>query len=386
MPAPEAKPGTQKQSVVSELNTPAADAARAERTENVLSGDEILHASDRSKVMERYRKHERKELSDMGIDADKLDEELDALGDDDAAERPEGEEEEHELEAPEDEEEAGAKKPEDTDEKVAAKDEEAVAAEPEDDEGYDLDDILTVKIPVKIDGVEGEATVADMQKSYQFQGHLTRKLQEVARTQADLQNYAQQIAVEKQRIDHEFKEYEEQLFSPEEIKTRQRDRERVAQEQQNAYSNTFLQCRTLLYQRHPDADQLDYDPGFVEFRQKEAPLVNEQMLARYGPGVFFPAVDLLLTSYKRITALENELKGVKTTKESVKTERVNELKAREAQQREQKKKTSKDVKPSTTKTDSGGDDSSDSDGGRNYVRKMKENRFRLQGLTPQKAP
>ena len=62
MPAPEAKPGTQKQSVVSELNTPAADAARAERTENVLSGDEILHASDRSKVMERYRKHERKRL------------------------------------------------------------------------------------------------------------------------------------------------------------------------------------------------------------------------------------------------------------------------------------------------------------------------------------
>jgi hypothetical protein len=385
MPAPEAKPGTQKQSVVSELNTPAADAARAERTEDVLSGDEILHASDRSKVMERYRQHERKELSDMGIDADKLDEELDALGDGDE-EKPEGEEEEHAAETPEDEEEVAAKKPEDADKEVADGEEEGDEAEPEDAKGYKLDDILAVRVPVKIDGVEGEATVADMQKSYQLQGHLTRKLQEVARTQADLQNYAQQVTAAKAQVEAEFKEYEEQLFSPEEIKARQRDRERVAQEQQNAYSNTFLQCRTLLYQRHPDADQLDYDPGFVEFRQKEAPLVNEQMLARYGPGVFFPAVDLLLTSYKRITALENELKGVKTTKESVKTERVNELKAREAQQREQKKKTSKDVKPSTTKTDTGGDDSSDSDGGRNYVRKMKENRFRLQGLTPQKAP
>jgi len=386
MATPAAKPGTQKQSVVSDLNTPAVDAARAERTEDVLSGDEILHASDRSKVMERYRKHERKELSDMGIDADKLDEELDALGDDDTAERPEGEEEEHDTDAPEDEEKVDAEKPEDADEKVADKDEEAVEAKQEDDEGYDLDDILTVKIPVKIDGVEGEATVADMQKSYQLQGHLTRKLQEVARTQADLQQYAQQVAAAKQRIDQEFKEYEEQLFSPEEIKVRQRDRERVAQEQQNAYSNTFLQCRTLLYQRHPDADQLDYDPGFVEFRQKEAPLVNEQMLARYGPGVFFPAVDLLLTSYKRITALENELKGVKTTKDSVKTERVSELKAREAQQREQKKKTSKDVKPSTTRTEVSGDETSNSDGGRNYVRQMKEKRFRLQGLTPQKTP
>ena len=109
------------------------------------------------------------------------------------------------------------------------------------------------------------------------------------------------------------------------------------------------------------------------------------MLSRYGPGVFFPAVDLLLTSYKRITALENELKGVKTTKDSVKTERVSELKAREAQQREQKKKTSADVKPSTSRVETGGDDSSDSDGGRNYVRKMKENRFRLQGLAP-KSP
>ena len=384
MAVPAAKPGTQKQSVVSELNTPAADQDRAERTDDIQSGDEILQASDRSKVLERYRKHERKELSDMGIDADKLDEELDALGDEDADEKPEGEEEEHDLEAPEEEEEAD--KPEDADAKVADKDEEAVEAKQEDGEEYDLDDILTVKIPVKIDGVEGEATVADMQKSYQLQGHLTRKLQEVARTQADLQTYAQQVAAARQQVDREFKEYEEQLFSPEEIKVRQRDRERAAQEQQNAYSNTFLQCRTLLYQRHPDADQLDYDPGFVEFRQKEAPLVNEQMLSRYGPGVFFPAVDLLLTSYKRITALENELKGVKTTKDSVKTERVNELKAREAQQREQKKKTSKDVKPSTTRTEKGGDESSDSDGGRNYVRKMKENRFRLQGLTPQKTP
>jgi len=385
MATPAAKPGTQKQSVVSDLNTPAVDAARAERTEDVLSGDEILHASDRSKVMERYRKHERKELSDMGIDADKLDEELDALGDGDE-EKPEGEEEEHDTDAPEDEEKVDTEKPEDADEKVADGEEETGEAEPTDTRGYKLDEILTAKIPVKIDGVEGEATVADMQKSYQLQGHLTRKLQEVARTQADLQNYAQQVAAAKQKVEQEFKEYEEQLFSPEEIKVRQRDRERVAQEQQNAYSNTFLQCRTLLYQRHPDADQLDYDPGFVEFRQKEAPLVNEQMLARYGPGVFFPAVDLLLTSYKRITALENELKGVKTTKDSVKTERVSELKAREAQQRELKKKTSKDVKPSTTRTEVSGDETSNSDGGRNYVRQMKEKRFRLQGLTPPKTP
>jgi hypothetical protein len=379
---PPKEEGTQHP-IESALNNPEKDAARAEATDNVQSGDETYKASDRNALLARYKKYERKELKDLGVDPDEMDKALDELGKDE-------EEEEHELEGEQtqdetEESEGGDKEP--AEEKVDVAEEEGDEPEPDAEEAapLDIDKILSAKIPIKVDGVEGEATVEDLRKSYQLQGHLTRQLQEVAKTRNDLQIYAQQVQAAKAQMENEFKDYEEQLFSPEEIKVRQRERDRVTQEQRNAYSNQFLQCRTLLYQRHPDADQLDYDPAFVEFRQKEAPLVNEQMLSTYGPGVFFPAIDLLLTTYKKIKTLENELKGAKTAKDSLKTERVKELKAREAQQREQKKKTSADVKPSTSRVETGGDDSSDSDGGRNYVRKMKENRFRLQGLAP-KSP
>jgi hypothetical protein len=369
--------------IESALNNPENDAARAEATDNVQSGDETYKASDRNALLARYKKYERQELKNLGVDPDEMDKALDELGKDEEEEEhePEGEQAQDATEGSEGEGEEPAE------EKVAAEKEEGDESEPDAEEAapLDIDKILSAKIPIKVDGVEGEATVEDLRKSYQLQGHLTRQLQEVAKTRNDLQIYAQQVQAAKAQMENEFKDYEEQLFSPEEIKVRQRERDRVTQEQRNAYSNQFLQCRTLLYQRHPDADQLDYDPAFVEFRQKEAPLVNEQMLSTYGPGVFFPAIDLLLTTYKKIKTLENELKGAKTAKDSLKTERVKELKAREAQQREQKKKTSADVKPSTSRVETGGDDSSDSDGGRNYVRKMKENRFRLQGLAP-KSP
>jgi len=379
---PPKEEGTQHP-IESALNNPENDKARADATDNIQSGDETYKASDRDALLARYKKYERKELKDLGVDPDEMDKALDELGKDE-------EEEEHELEGEQtqdetEESEGGDKEP--AEEKVDVAEEEGDEPEPDAEEAapLDIDKILSVKVPIKVDGVEGEATVEDLRKSYQLQGHLTRQLQEVAKTRNDIQIYAQQVQAAKTQMENEFKEYEEQLFSPEEIKVRQRDRERVAQEQRNAYSNQFLQCRTLLYQRHPDADQIDYDPEFVEFRQKEAPLVNEQMLSAYGPGVFFPAIDLLLTTFKKIKTLENELKGAKTAKDSLKTERVKELKAREAQQREQKKKTSADVKPSTSRVEPVGDDSSNSDGGRNYVRKMKENRFRLQGLTP-KSP
>ena len=369
--------------IESALNNPENDAARAEATDNVQSGDETYKASDRNALLARYKKYERQELKNLGVDPDEMDKALDELGKDEEEEEhePEGEQAQDATEGSEGEGEEPAE------EKVAAEKEEGDESEPDAEEAapLDIDKILSAKIPIKVDGVEGEATVEDLRKSYQLQGHLTRQLQEVAKTRNDLQIYAQQVQAAKAQMENEFKDYEEQLFSPEEIKVRQRERDRVTQEQRNAYSNQFLQCRTLLYQRHPDADQLDYDPAFVEFRQKEAPLVNEQMLSAYGPGVFFPAIDLLLTTFKKIKTLENELKGAKTAKDSLKTERVKELKAREAQQREQKKKTSADVKPSTSRVETGGDDSSDSDGGRNYVRKMKENRFRLQGLAP-KSP
>jgi len=369
--------------IESALNNPENDAARAEATDNVQSGDETYKASDRNALLARYKKYERQELKNLGVDPDEMDKALDELGKDEEEEEhePEGEQAQDATEGFEGEGEEPAE------EKVAAEKEEGDESEPDAEEAapLDIDKNLSVKVPIKVDGVEGEATVEDLRKSYQLQGHLTRQLQEVAKTRNDLQIYAQQVQAAKAQMENEFKDYEEQLFSPEEIKVRQRERDRVTQEQRNAYSNQFLQCRTLLYQRHPDADQLDYDPAFVEFRQKEAPLVNEQMLSTYGPGVFFPAIDLLLTTYKKIKTLENELKGAKTAKDSLKTERVKELKAREAQQREQKKKTSADVKPSTSRVETGGDDSSDSDGGRNYVRKMKENRFRLQGLAP-KSP
>jgi len=369
--------------IESALNNPENDAARAEATDNVQSGDETYKASDRNALLARYKKYERQELKNLGVDPDEMDKALDELGKDEEEEEhePEGEQAQDATEGSEGEGEEPAE------EKVAAEKEEGDESEPDAEEAapLDIDKILSAKIPIKVDGVEGEATVEDLRKSYQLQGHLTRQLQEVAKTRNDLQIYAQQVQAAKAQMENEFKDYEEQLFSPEEIKVRQRERDRVTQEQRNAYSNQFLQCRTLLYQRHPDADQLDYDPAFVEFRQKEAPLVNEQMLSTYGPGVFFPAIDLLLTTFKKIKTLENELKGAKTAKDSLERERVKELKAREAQQREQKKKTSADVKPSTSRVETGGDDSSDSDGGRNYVRKMKENRFRLQGLAP-KSP
>ena len=309
--------------IESALNNPENDAARAEATDNVQSGDETYKASDRNALLARYKKYERQELKNLGVDPDEMDKALDELGKDEEEEEhePEGEQAQDATEGSEGEGEEPAE------EKVAAEKEEGDESEPDAEEAapLDIDKILSAKIPIKVDGVEGEATVEDLRKSYQLQGHLTRQLQEVAKTRNDLQIYAQQVQAAKAQMENEFKDYEEQLFSPEEIKVRQRERDRVTQEQRNAYSNQFLQCRTLLYQRHPDADQLDYDPAFVEFRQKEAPLVNEQMLSTYGPGVFFPAIDLLLTTYKKIKTLENELKGAKTAKDSLKTERVKEL-------------------------------------------------------------
>ena len=174
-----------------ELNTPVEDGLEAD--------SDIISSRDRDVFLKQYQEHERSELRDQGFDEDEIrailgedtedetekagepggdqgKEEKEEVGegegeggDDeksgDEAEKGEGGEDE--KEGSEGEDQSGGGKP--------AED----AAEKKEAEHRELkpEEILQVKIPVKIDGKDGEVTIAELQKSYQVQGHLTRQLQ-----------------------------------------------------------------------------------------------------------------------------------------------------------------------------------------------------------------
>ncbi|MFA5409652.1 MAG: hypothetical protein WC343_12855, partial [Bacilli bacterium] len=294
-------------------------------------------------------------------------------GDDEkpGGEAEEGEGGEDEKEGSEGEDQSGGGKP--------AED----AAEKEEAEHRELkpEDVLQVKIPVKIDGKDGEVTIAELQKSYQVQGHLTRQLQQVASYKQQLDNVGAQLQAKARELDEQFRAYEEQLFTPEEVQQRKARRDREQSERGLQYQNLFTQCRNTLYQRHPDADNLDYDPDFATFRAKSVPFLNEQLLTSFGPGVFFPAMDLAMSYYKDVKKCMEALQQAQDATTSFKKEREAELAKREKEQRAGKKK-AKDVKPSTVEK-KGGDEDDEAENpasNRDYVRSLAKKRLAAQGL------
>ena len=374
-----------------ELNTPV---------ENGLEADsDIISSRDRDVFLKQYQEHERSELRDQGFDEDEIrailgedtedetekagepggdqgkeeKEEVDEGGDDERSgdEAEEGEGGENEKEGSEGEDQSGGGKP--------AED----AAEKEEAEHRELkpEDVLQVKIPVKIDGKDGEVTIAELQKSYQVQGHLTRQLQQVAAYKQQLDNVGAQLQAKARELDEQFRAYEEQLFTPEEVQQRKARRDREQAERGLQYQNLFMQCRNTLYQRHPDADNLDYDPDFVDFRAKNMPFLNEQLLNNYGPGVFFPAMDIAMSYYKDVKKCMEALQQAQDATTSFKKEREAELAKREKEQRAGKKK-AKDVKPSTVEK-KGGDEDDEAENpasNRDYVRSLAKKRLAAQGL------
>lgn len=378
-----------------ELNTPAEDGLEAD--------SDIISSRDRDVFLKQYQEHERSELRDQGFDEDEIrailgedtedetekagepggdqgKEEKEEVGegegeggDDeksgDEAEKGEGGEDE--KEGSEGEDQSGGGKP--------AED----AAEKKEAEHRELkpEEILQVKIPVKIDGKDGEVTIAELQKSYQVQGHLTRQLQQVAAYKQQLDNVGAQLQAKARELDEQFRAYEEQLFTPEEVQQRKARRDREQAERGLQYQNLFMQCRNTLYQRHPDADNLDYDPDFVDFRAKNMPFLNEQLLNNYGPGVFFPAMDLAMSYYKDVKKCMEALQQAQDATTSFKKEREAELAKREKEQRAEKKK-AKDVKPSTVEK-KGGDEDDEAENpasNRDYVRSLAKKRLAAQGL------
>jgi hypothetical protein len=378
-----------------ELNTPAEDGLEAD--------SDIISSRDRDVFLKQYQEHERSELRDQGFDEDEIrailgedtedetekagepggeqgKEEKEEVGegegeggDDeksgDEAEKGEGGEDE--KEGSEGEDQSGGGKP--------AED----AAEKKEAEHRELkpEEILQVKIPVKIDGKDGEVTIAELQKSYQVQGHLTRQLQQVAAYKQQLDNVGAQLQAKARELDEQFRAYEEQLFTPEEVQQRKARRDREQAERGLQYQNLFMQCRNTLYQRHPDADNLDYDPDFVDFRAKNMPFLNEQLLNNYGPGVFFPAMDIAMSYYKDVKKCMEALQQAQDATTSFKKEREAELAKREKEQRAEKKK-AKDVKPSTVEK-KGGDEDDEAENpasNRDYVRSLAKKRLAAQGL------
>ena len=378
-----------------ELNTPVEDGLEAD--------SDIISSRDRDVFLKQYQEHERSELRDQGFDEDEIrailgedtedetekagepggdqgKEEKEEVGegegeggDDeksgDEAEKGEGGEDE--KEGSEGEDQSGGGKP--------AED----AAEKKEAEHRELkpEEILQVKIPVKIDGKDGEVTIAELQKSYQVQGHLTRQLQQVAAYKQQLDNVGAQLQAKARELDEQFRAYEEQLFTPEEVQQRKARRDREQAERGLQYQNLFMQCRNTLYQRHPDADNLDYDPDFVDFRAKNMPFLNEQLLNNYGPGVFFPAMDIAMSYYKDVKKCMEALQQAQDATTSFKKEREAELAKREKEQRAGKKK-AKDVKPSTVEK-KGGDEDDEAENpasNRDYVRSLAKKRLAAQGL------
>ena len=351
-----------------------------------MEESEVVAGSDaRDSIVGRYRQFEKEELKRQGYTEDEIklmvgteDESEDEEKKPDDADAKEGDEDVSEDEEKEPE---GEKKTE-PDGGDAGKAE--AEHEPEPDREPDrreltVEEILPVKVKVKVNGQESEVTVAELQKNYQIAGHLTQQLQQVAAMRGQVEVAAAELERRKQEIEQEYTNLEERIFSEEEIAQRKRDRSKKADDQRNALAQQWMYCKGVLLSRHADADTLDYDPEFNEFRQKVAPFINEQLLKEHGPSVFFPMWDMVLQHYKDFRSLWGALQQANNATTSFKKEREEVLNRRESEQRAQKKKAA-DVKPSTRGEDISEGDDEDTGDSKEYTRKMARDRLRKQGL------
>lgn len=71
--------------------------------------------------------------------------------------------------------------------------------EPVEPEYFDLDSFKDKKVKVKIDGVEGEATLQDLIKGYQTDRHLTQKGQKIAEERRKLEEFKAEMLKEREK-------------------------------------------------------------------------------------------------------------------------------------------------------------------------------------------
>ena len=185
-----------------------------------MEESEVVAGSDaRDSIVGRYRQFEKEELKRQGYTEDEIklmvgteDESEDEEKKPDDADAKEGDEDVSEDEEKEPE---GEKKTE-PDGGDAGKAE--AEHEPEPDREPDrreltVEEILPVKVKVKVNGQESEVTVAELQKNYQIAGHLTQQLQQVAAMRSQVEVAAAELERRKQEIEQEYTNLEERIFS-----------------------------------------------------------------------------------------------------------------------------------------------------------------------------
>lgn len=319
---------------------------------------------DRKELMKKYEDTVAQEMGtedafeDIDDDADyKLPGEDDELLSDDI-----------DIEAKPDE----AKPDEELDEDADASTEEPPAEEsPAADELISLDEYGERKIKTKIDGVEGEVALKDLIKSHQLEGHLTKRLQNVAERERQItamqqqmmqqQQAPQQVAPQGPQRDSYMSEEDYRIALQQhslEQTQRQTEERQVFMENQFRVNMAYNE----LLRVHPDAMELDNNPDFIEFRMKNAPMVNNTVVQQ-NPAVLVP----VMTWYKQVNEMQEKLSKSTQVTEG----RKKELELRKEKQVAAKKK-ARVQQPSTSsiKTDDGEGYESRSD----YLKRMEKNR------------
>jgi len=256
----------------------------------------------------------------------------------------------------------------------------------------DVGEYGTKKLKTKVDGVEGEVSIADLLKSHQLEKHLTQKGQQLAEQQrmfqAQQQQFFQQMQMQQQQMQQPQPETEDQYLTEEKKRIKLVTQRQDLIEQQNRQMMQQFAGYNQLTQAHPDAVQLDQDPDFQQFIQTKVPMINKQFVDALGPQVLAPA----MTLYKEqkwltamVTELEQSLLDANNKTASLNKERETWLDSHKKEQ-EANKRIAADIKPSTSiDPDDGkskGDDE-EAETQQQYVRRMKNERERAQGFRKQ---
>lgn len=256
----------------------------------------------------------------------------------------------------------------------------------------DLQEYGARKLKTKVDGVEGEVTIADLIKSHQLEKHLTQKGQQLADQQRQFQMQQQQFAQYVQQMQAQMRQPQyghpdpaDEYLTEEEKRIKNITQRQELLERQNRQMIQWFSGQNQLTQVHPDAMQLDQDPDFQRFMSTKIPMINKQFVDYFGPQVLIPAMTLY-KEHKWLTEMVNSLEQSRSEAENnaalLTKERDSFLQNREADQQKQKRKAA-DIKPSTSiepdeGTRTGDDDEAESP--RDYLRKLKKARETAQGI------
>ncbi len=143
--------------------------------------------------------------------------------------------------------------------------------------GIDPDKLYEIKAKTKIDGQEGEATLAQLLKSYQLEGHLTRKSMELSERQKALEQDAQRHQAEAtQRL-----QYLEDSIAVATNLLNERyqgvDWDALKASDANAFNTRYIE-----YQQH--RQKLANAFQAVQAEREKQSLANQQKFAEYVAG------------------------------------------------------------------------------------------------------